>query len=164
MSDLRIRVTRDRLLSDRTLGVVELDLPDDGAGWLPFGYSLEDTDRRLESGGAKLRGETAIPLGVYEVRLYDSPKHGPDTPELVGVPGYQHVQIHAGNVPADTLGCILVGLSRDERQVLRSRLACDWLRAEVARVIRAGGRVTVEMRRATDEPSDRAQVAALGRR
>lgn len=164
MSDLRIRVTRDRLLSDRTLGVVELDLPDDGAGWLPFGFSLEDTDRRLEAGGAKLRGQTAIPLGVYDVRLYDSPKHGPDTPELVAVQGYQHVQIHSGNVPSDTLGCILIGLSRDERQVLRSRVACDWLRAEVARVIRAGGRVTIEVRRATDELNDRAQVAALGGR
>lgn len=159
---LRIRVTRDRLLSDRTLGVVELDLPDDDAGWLRFGFSLEDTDRRLEEGGTKLRGETAIPLGVYDVRLYDSPKHGPDTPELVNVPGYQHVQIHSGNVPADTLGCILVGLARDERQVLRSRAACDWLRAEVVRVIRAGGRATIEIRRAAEPPPERAQIAALG--
>ena len=145
MADLHIRVIRDRFLADRTLGVVELDLPDDDAGFLPFGFCCEDVDRR---GAAKVAGATAIPVGVYAVRLYASPKHGPDTPELVGVPGFQHVQIHSGNGPQDTLGCLLFGLGRDEHQVIRSRQACTWLRAEIARVIHAGGTVHVEVRRA----------------
>ena len=146
MSTLRIRVTRDHFLADRTLGVVELDIPDDTAGFLPFGFCLEDLDRGDKA--AKVGGATAIPVGTYAVRLYDSPKHGPDTPELVGVPGYQHVQIHSGNGPQDTLGCLLFGLARDDHQVLRSRTACTWLRAEIAQVIHAGGEVTVEVRRA----------------
>lgn len=143
--NLRIRVTRDRFLADRTLGVVELDLPDDGAGYLPFGYSCEDLDRG--DGAAKVKGATAIPVGVYQVRLYNSPKHGPDTPELVGVPGFQHVQMHSGNGPQDTLGCLLLGLARDHQQVLRSRQACTWLRSEIAETIKAGGSVAVEVRR-----------------
>lgn len=144
-SDLLIRVTRDRFLEDRTLGLVELDLPGDGQGWLAFGYSCEDRDRG--DGAAKVKGETAIPIGTYAVKLYDSPKHGKDTPELVAVPGFQHIQIHSGNGPKDTLGCLLLGLARDHQQVLRSRQACTWLRSEIAETIKAGGKVTVEVRR-----------------
>jgi len=148
---LRIRVTRDAPHDAGTLGIVELDLPDDGAGWLPFGYCSEDVDRRVEEDARrKVPGQTAIPTGTYAVRLYNSPKHGPDTPELVAVPGYQHVQIHSGNGPRDTLGCLLFGLGRDVSAgiVTRSRPACDWIRSEIAKVIKAGGSVTVEVRRA----------------
>lgn len=151
MPDLRIRVTRDAFSPSWTLGMVELDLPDDGLGFLPFGFSCEDVDRHLELDPArKVRGATAIPVGVYGVRLYDSPKHGPDTPELVGVPGFQHVQIHPGSDASDTEGCLLLGLDRDpvHGSVGRSRSACRWLRSEVVEVIRAGGTVTVEVRRA----------------
>lgn len=131
MRRLAIRVTHDRPLADRTLGVVELDDSDDDAGFLPFGYSCEPAEALLP--------------GMYPVHLYDSPKHGPDTPELE-VPGHHHIQIHSGNGPIDTLGCLLFGLGRDERQVLRSRPACRWLRREIAEVIHAGGTVTVEVR------------------
>ena len=142
---LAIRVTRGHTLPDRCLGVVELDMPGDGAGFLPFGYSCEDVDRG--DGAAKIKGRTAIPVGTYAVKLYNSPKHGPNTPELVDVPGFQHVQIHSGNGPQDTEGCLLFGLARDESQVLRSRVACEWLRGEIAKVIGAGGTVTVTVRR-----------------
>lgn len=40
----------------------------------------------------------------------------------------------------------------------------DRLHAEIDRVIRSGGRVTIDARRVTDEPVDRAQIAALGYR
>jgi len=132
MRSLLIRVTRDQPLADRTLGVVELDLPDDTAGLLPFGFSLEDPQEQ-------------IPAGLYPVHLYNSPKHGPDTPELT-VPGRRHIQIHSGNGPEDTLGCLLFGLGRDASRVLRSRVACTWLRALIAEVLHAGGTVTVEVR------------------
>lgn len=149
MSPFRIRVTRDRLLADRSLGVVELDLPDDTAGFLPFGYCLEDTDRRVEEDlGRKIRGRTAIPIGTYKVHLYDSPKHGAATPELLAVPGFRHVQLHTGNAPEDTEGCLLFGLNRDASRVLRSGVAFDWLLPRIRDHIRAGGEVTVEIRRA----------------
>jgi hypothetical protein len=140
---LGIRVTRDIRTASVSLGVVELDLPDDSAGYLPFGYSCEDPER-----ATKIKGQTAIPVGTYAVRLYDSPKHGRDTPELVNVPGFAHIQIHSGNTVADTEGCLLFGLARDVpgERVLRSRPACEWLRGEVVRTIRAGGTVSVEIR------------------
>ena len=151
MQTLSIIVTRDVFTDAWTLSTVDLDLPEDGLGPLPFGFCVEDVDRRLEADPSrKIRGQTAIPVGTYEVRLYDSPKHGPMTPELMDVPGFQHVQIHSGNSAADTEGCLLFGLARDVEggQVARSRAACSWLRSEIIRCINGGGTVTVEVRRA----------------
>lgn len=148
---LRIIVTRDVFSPAWTLGIVELDLPGDGLGFLPFGFSVEDVDRHVEEDPSrKIKGQTAIPTGTYGVRLYDSPRHGPDTPELIGVPGFAHVQVHPGNTADHTEGCLLFGLDRDvvHGSVGRSRSACRWLRAEIIEVIQAGGTVTVEVRRA----------------
>jgi hypothetical protein len=148
MTYLKIRLTRDVFAPDRTLSTVDLDLPGDGVDWLPFGFALEDVDRHVEDDPTrKVKGRTAIPTGAYAVRLYNSPKHGPDTLELVGVPGYQHAQLHPGNTPDDTEGCLLIGLSRTDDMVTRSRLACDWLRATAVPILKAGGQVTVEVRR-----------------
>jgi hypothetical protein len=144
-------VTRDAPCPGSTLGTVELDLPDDAEGFLPFAFSCEDVDRHVEEDFArKQKGATAIPIGTYAVRLYDSPKHGPDTLELVDVPGFQHIQIHSGNDASDTDGCLLFGLGRDlgAGKVTRSRPACAWLRAEAIKVLQAGGTVSVEVRRA----------------
>jgi hypothetical protein len=148
---LVIRVTRTHLFDDCTIGKIEIDLPGDGAGFLPFGYCMEDRDRAVEEDlRRKIRGQTAIPIGTYKVKLYDSPKHGAETPELIDVPGYQHVQIHSGNTAEHTEGCLLPGLDQDlvGRKVLRSRLASDWLCGEIRKTIKAGGAVTVEVRRA----------------
>lgn len=149
--NLRIRVTRDVPCPGSTLGTVELDFPDDDAGFLHFAFSCEDVDRHVEEDlSRKQKGATAIPIGTYAVRLYNSPKHGPDTPELVDVPGFRHIQIHSGQTAAHTDGCLLFGLGRDLGKgiVTRPRPACEWLKGEIVKVIRAGGTVTVEVRRA----------------
>ena len=53
---------------------------------------------------------SAIPDGSYPGTLrYDHPDRW--RIELQGVPGRTNVQIHTGNTPDDTEGCILVGLS-----------------------------------------------------
>jgi hypothetical protein len=51
--------------------------------------------------------------------------------ELTGVPGRTNVQIHTGNTPDDSEGCILVGmkLGDDLCSVIDSRKAYDALRA-----------------------------------
>lgn len=146
---LRIIVTRDLWLPDRTLSTVALVLPGE-TGAKPFGYALEDLDRYVEQDATrKVKGRTAIPVGSYRVHLYDSPKHGPQAPELLDVPGFQHIQIHSGNTPDHTEGCLLMGLKRDTSKgaVLDSRKACDWLRRQIIAVLGAGGEVTVEVRR-----------------
>jgi hypothetical protein len=75
----------------------------------PFGYTLEDEDRKLESGGVKIYGQTCIPRGLYKVTISYSHHFNRDLPELLNVPGFTGVRIHGGNRPADTEGCILLG-------------------------------------------------------
>ena len=109
-------------------------------------YSLEDTNRNLESGGTKILGETCIPKGKYRIELYDSPKHGKETLQLVNVPQFSNVQIHGGNKPDDTEGCILVGNERSEDHpdwISKSQNALMGLKSRVIPVIRSGMEVWI---------------------
>ena len=92
-----------------------------------FCHTCEDCDRGLtdamtvaEIKKKKIYGQTAIPLGKYEVRMdIKSPKYstrakfkeltGGYMPKIDKIKGYEGVLIHVGNSAADTLGCILVG-------------------------------------------------------
>ena len=78
-------------------------------------YTLEDTKR-----AAKIKGETRIPAGVYQIKLRNAggmtkryAKRYPDIHQgmlwLQDVEGFQWVYIHVGNKRGDTEGCILVG-------------------------------------------------------
>ena len=88
--------------------------------------TLEDTDRGLNQNMSleeikkkKVYGETAIPTGTYKVDMNTvSPKfknrswaksYDGKLPRLVNVPGFDGVLTHPGNLPSDTLGCLLVG-------------------------------------------------------
>jgi len=142
----QIRVTRDLFGPDWTLSRVDIAYGDEQFAF--FGYCCEDVDRRVEEDSAlKVKGKTAIPIGRYKLRLYDSPKHGPKTPELIDVPGFQHIQIHSGNSQLDTEGCLLFGMQRDAAtgRVIRSGVACKWIRDRVIEWIAAGHTVTVEI-------------------
>jgi len=57
----------------------------------------------------KVKGESAIPYGVYTVKLTFSPKYKRNMWEVQNVPGYQGIRIHSGNTQADTEGCLLFG-------------------------------------------------------
>ena len=58
---------------------------------------------------------SCIPPGSYVCRRGASPKFG-DTVEITNVPGRSHILFHWGNLPKDTLGCVLVGQSFDPIQ------------------------------------------------
>ncbi len=77
---------------------------------------LEDEDRGLsdvmtedEIRSIKVKGETAIPVGIYKVILNYSPKFKCVMPLITNVKGYSGVRIHSGNSAKDTEGCLLVG-------------------------------------------------------
>ena len=81
-----------------------------------FCDTLEDTDRGLDSTMTeeeikkiKVKGETAIPTGIYKIILNYSPKFKKVMPLLTNVKGYSGVRIHSGNSSKDTEGCLLVG-------------------------------------------------------
>jgi hypothetical protein len=55
------------------------------------------------------RGISCIPAGTYQCRRILSPKRGYELFEVCDVPGRSNIEIHIGNTPHDTEGCILVG-------------------------------------------------------
>jgi hypothetical protein len=85
-----------------------------------FSYCLEPTDRGLTSGmtaeqiaAIKIPDKTCIPTGTYNVTSYFSPKNNRNVPLLNNVPGFEYVEIHQGNYPKDTDGCLLLGSTED---------------------------------------------------
>lgn len=81
-----------------------------------YAYTLEDEDRRLEEGGEKVYGKSAMPLGRFEIELYNSPKHGL-VPLFLNVPGFTYTEIHKANVAKELLGCVAVGRVRTDNGV-----------------------------------------------
>ena len=80
-------------------------------------WTLEPTQR------IGIGGPVCIPIGRYEVLMQWSTRFGMDTPHLQDVPGRTFIEIHPGNFPKDTSGCILVGETKDTNAVNNSRKA-----------------------------------------
>ncbi len=81
-----------------------------------FCDTLEDTVRKV-----KIAGKTAIPTGTYKVKKTMSPRFQKILPEILNVPNFTGVRIHAGNTAADTDGCLLLGLNKEKGKVLCSQ-------------------------------------------
>lgn len=99
-----------------------------------FCDTLEDTDRGLNSSmqeseilAKKVKAQTAIPTGKYDVILSFSPRFKRVLPLLLNVPGYQYIRVHNGNRPDSTEGCLLVGENKVKGQVLNSRATLEKL-------------------------------------
>lgn len=56
----------------------------------------------------------AIPLGCYELVLLPSKRFNTFTPHVLKVPDFTGIEIHPGNDPEDTHGCLLVGQNKHE--------------------------------------------------
>ena len=77
-----------------------------------LGFTCEDKDRHIESGGTKIYGETAIPRGYYRLTVSMSRRFGRLMPEILGVPQFSGVRVHGGNTHEDTEGCPLLGAKK----------------------------------------------------
>lgn len=89
---------------------------------------LEDTDRGLDDQmkeseilKKKVKGQTAIPTGTYNLFITWSPKYKKPMPLLENVKGYSGIRIHSGNTAKDTEGCLIVGKNKEVGKVLESR-------------------------------------------
>lgn len=106
-------------------------------------YTVEDAVREV-----KIQDKTAIPAGVYKVVLSMSPRFKKILPEVLNVPGFTGVRIHAGNSSKDTEGCIIVGAVNDRMDddwVGGSKIAMTRLQPKIAKAIKAGKTVTIEV-------------------
>jgi hypothetical protein len=134
MEEMKMTLTRDKSTEKSTPGMLAID------GQFEC-YTLEDVVR-----ASKIRGETAIPAGEYEVALTMSPRFKRILPLLVSVPGFDGIRIHPGNTDKDTEGCILVGESKSRDFIGSSRVAFMRLFNKLADAKEAGERITIEIK------------------
>ena len=109
---------------DRTLGELHLE----GTGYFCDTLEPHCIDWSKEK---KVAGKTAIPEGRYKVKVGWSPRAGKNVPWLKNVPHFKDIQIHTGNIPRHTRGCILVG-SAENNVLVDSRLVFECLMKKLA--------------------------------
>jgi len=115
-----------------------------------FGTLVSDSGKSFISGELPWHnnkpGISCIPEGLYECRLFDSPKHG-WCYQVYGVPGRDLIEIHSANFMADKPkakqleGCITLGKSKGmmapspgkppQMALLKSRIAVDEFEEEM---------------------------------
>lgn len=135
---MRLVLIRDRLTEKSTIGRLERD--DEHVC-----FTLEDVYRG-DDPADKVKAQTAIPCGTYEIVVTHSPRFGIDMPLLLNVPGFSGVRIHSGNTDKDTMGCILVGSTRGPDQILGSRVAYELVFKLIQRARSVGESVHIEVK------------------
>jgi|TARA_R110000796_G_scaffold72775_5_gene164181 hypothetical protein len=119
---MRLQVLRFSSQADCTHGLL-FELTDIGKRFLC--YTLEDEHRAF-----KVKGETRIPSGTYNIQLrkeggfhsrynkkYPSIHRG--MLHVVDVPNFEYILIHTGNTDEHTAGCLIVGDSQENNLILR---------------------------------------------
>ena len=129
---MNLRVIREPSTAAATMGILLID------GVFAC-WTLEDVVRAV-----KIPGETAIPAGRYAVRLSLSQRFQKLLPEILAVPGFTGIRVHAGNTAqADTAGCLLVGRIRADDRVEESKLALMHVMEQLRRATTAGDPITI---------------------
>ena len=116
-----LQVLRFSDSGDSTSGLL-CELKPDGREFLC--YTLEDESRTV-----KKKGETRIPEGMYELTLRKEggfhkkySERFPDIHEgmlwVRDVPNFEYILIHCGNTDEHTAGCLLLGDSQENNQLV----------------------------------------------
>lgn len=116
-----------------------------------FCDTIEDTVRDLnkngkfDNGEKKIHSKTAIPYGTYEIKWTYSPRFKKYTPQLMNVPSFEGIRIHAGNTSADTEGCLILGKNKQVGKVLNSRDTINKFYPIIKNAC-SNGKVTIEIK------------------
>lgn len=116
-----------------------------------FCDTLEDTVRdtnksgKFDNGEKKVKGKTAIPYGTYEIKWTYSPRFKKYTPQLMNVPSFEGIRVHAGNTSADTEGCLILGENKQVGKVLNSRATINKFYPIIKEAC-SNGKVTIEIK------------------
>lgn len=111
-------------------------------------YTVEDEDRKLESGGTKVQNQTAIPKGRYGITISMSNRFKKFLIEILNVEGFSGIRMHSGNSSKDTEGCIIVGSindRNDDNWIGGSKIAYEKLHKKVKTALSNGEKVTLEV-------------------
>ena len=119
---MKLIIRRYKDIYDGTLGKFELT----GVNTvLMTGYTLESAGPDTTARGKDRR----IPAGLYSVAWHKSPKFNRVLPVLHNerVTKDRYIEIHAGNYPKHTEGCILVGKWANDEGVFESKATLEAL-------------------------------------
>lgn len=131
---MRLKLVRKWFTEDSTLG--ELYINDKF-----FSYTLEDVVREI-----KIPQKTAIPYGTYRVIIDYSNRFKCEMIHILDVPDFEGIRIHAGNTSEDTEGCILIGYTKQDNSIGKSKLASEALRSLVRGALSVhGNKVYIEI-------------------
>ncbi len=150
---MQLEVIRFSSQADSTSGLL-FENTDMGKKFLC--YTLEDERRAL-----KVRGETRIPAGIYNIGLRrEGGFHGKYSKRFAGihkgmlhildVPNFEYVLIHTGNTDEHTAGCLLVGDSQENNVVIKdgfvgkSTNAYKRIYPRIAETLERGKEVTIK--------------------
>lgn len=116
-----------------------------------FSDVIEDVDRGLDDKmsvdeilNRKIKGETAIPTGIYNVQITYSTKYKKNMPLLLNVKGYSGIRIHSGNTAKDTEGCLIVGKNTKVGMVTDSR---NTYNALFKKLIQTNSKIIIDIQR-----------------
>jgi hypothetical protein len=142
---MNIRLQRIQKYNDHSEGLLYID------GQL-ICFTLEDEKRVV-----KVKSETRIPAGIYEITLRTvgglHNKYANNFASHKGmlwlrnVPGFEFIYIHIGNTDDDTAGCILVGLSLSigNNMISSSRPAYHLVYKAIIQAIEKNERVFIQV-------------------
>ena len=103
-------------------------------------FTLEDLERP-----EKIKHETAIPTGEYEVAFTWSPKFKRNVLMLLNVPNYERIYLHEGVKKDDTSGCILVGQIRREKTIENSKPCIQCIEKLCKEAETKGEKITIKI-------------------
>jgi hypothetical protein len=150
---MKLKVLRFSSQADCTNGLL---FTESEMGMRFLAYTLEDEHRAL-----KVKGETRIPSGTYNINFRDeggfNEKYSKRFPgihkgmlEVCDVPNFKWVLLHCGNDDSHTSGCLLVGDSQENNVIIKdgwigkSTNAYKRIYPDIARQLVLGNEVTIE--------------------
>ena len=141
---MKLKLKRIALRPTYTIGKLYIDD-------VYFCDTIEDTVRdinkngKFDNGEKKVHSKTAIPYGTYEIKWTYSPRFKKYTPQLINVPSFEGIRIHAGNTSADTEGCLILGENKQVGKVLNSRATINKFYPIIKKAC-SKGNVTIEIK------------------
>ena len=150
---MKLKVLRFSSQEDSTSGLL-FEEGDMGIKFLC--YTLEDERRVL-----KVKGETRVPAGTYNIKLRKeggfnakyTKKYGGfhrGMLHICDVPNFEYILIHTGNTDEHTAGCLLVGDSQENNIIIKdgfigkSGNAYKRIYPAIAKAIELNEEVTIE--------------------
>ena len=149
---VKLKVIRYSSQADSTNGLL---FEENELGLKFLCFTLEDEHRAL-----KVKGETRIPDGHYQIKLRkEGGFHSRYTKKyndihrgmlhVIDVPGFEYILIHTGNTDEHTAGCLIVGDSQENNAIIKDGFVGKSVNAykriypPIAKAIEKGEEVTI---------------------